>query len=263
MPKISVAGKGGTGKSVLTTLLAKAFLQKGYQVLIVDSDESNPGLYRMLGFQRAPADLMDFFGGPRRAMEPAREAGPLDPSTELKGLSLQTIPGRYLLAKDHLRLASVGKITGAFEGCACPLAEVLKTFLRRLFLQEREIVLVDMEAGVEHFGRGVEEYIDTILILVEPSFESIALAGKINLLARASGVKRAGAVINKVPSEEIGEKVKAELEKRNVPILGTVPYDEQVVRTCLEGGALEEGRAGESISEIADLLLRKTPAGPP
>ena len=69
------------------------------------------------------------------------------------------------------------------------MAEVLKTFLYRLFLKEREIVLVDMEAGVEHFGRGVEKHIDTLLILVEPSFESVALAAKINLLAQASGVR--------------------------------------------------------------------------
>ncbi|MBU1208771.1 MAG: P-loop NTPase [Proteobacteria bacterium] len=181
MQKISIAGKGGTGKSVLTTLLAKVLKEMGYRVLIVDADESNPGLYRMLGFHHGPSDLIDLFGGPRRVMELTREMGVPTHPLDNEKIYLRDIPGKYLMATDTLKLASVGKITGAFEGCACPMAEVLKTFLYRLFLKEREIVLVDMEAGVEHFGRGVERYIDTLLILVEPSFESVALASKINL----------------------------------------------------------------------------------
>ena len=189
MQKVSIAGKGGTGKSVLTVLLARVLQEMDYHVLIVDADESNPGLYRMLGFHHAPCDLIDLFGGPRRVMELTRETDVPTQALGKQRIYLQDIPDKYLMVTDALKLASVGKITGAFEGCACPMAEALKAFLGRLVLKEREIVLVDMEAGVEHFGRGVEKYIDTLLILVEPSFESVALAAKINLLAQASGVR--------------------------------------------------------------------------
>jgi CO dehydrogenase maturation factor len=168
---------------------------------------------------------------------------------------LQDIPARYLMATDALKLASVGKITGAFEGCACPMAEALKAFLGRLVLKEREIVLVDMEAGVEHFGRGVEKYIDTLLILVEPSFESVALAAKINLLAQASGVKGIGGVINKIPSPAMDRKMREELDKRKIKVLGVIPYDEQIAEACLEGKALEGGLARESTRKIARVLV--------
>ena len=255
MQKVSIAGKGGTGKSVLTVLLARVLQEMDYHVLIVDSDESNPGLYRMLGFHHGPRDLIDLFGGPRRVME---STGETDVPTQALGkerIYLRDIPDRYLMVTDALKLASVGKITGAFEGCACPMAEALKTFLGRLVLKEREIVLVDMEAGVEHFGRGVEKYIDTLLILVEPSFESVALAAKINLLAQASGVKVIGGVINKIPSPAIDHKMHEELDKRKIKVLGVIPYDEQIAQACLEGKVLEGGLARESIRRIARVLL--------
>jgi CO dehydrogenase maturation factor len=243
MRKISVAGKGGTGKSVLITLLAKSFAENGSRVLILDSDESNPGLYRMLGFEHAPSDLIEFFGGPRRAMGLSAESDSRGNPAFSEKISLQDIPAKYLLRENHITLASVGKITGAFEGCACPMAEVLKTFLSRLSPGEREVVLVDMEAGVEHFGRGVEKHIEALLIVVEPSFESIALAGKIYLMAQASGVKYTAAVLNKLTSAAIGQKMREEMGRRNVPILGAIPYDEQIARTCLEGKRLAGGQA--------------------
>jgi CO dehydrogenase maturation factor len=255
MPKVSIAGKGGTGKSVLTVLLAKVLKEMDYHVLIVDADESNPGLYRMLGFHHGPSDLIDLFGGPRRVMELTKETDVLTQALGKERIYLQDIPDRYLMITDALKLASVGKITGAFEGCACPMAEALKAFLGRLVLKEREIVLVDMEAGVEHFGRGVEKYIDTLLILVEPSFESVALATKINLLAQASGVKGIGGVINKIPSPAIDHKMHEELDKRNIKVLGVIPYDEQIAQACLEGKALEGGLARESTRKIARVLV--------
>jgi CO dehydrogenase maturation factor len=261
MKKVSIAGKGGTGKSVLTALLARALEEEGYQVLILDSDESNPGLYRMLGFNQAPSDLINLLGGPRRVMEfnqgkdSLKEKGAPTGTLSRERIYLQDIPGKYLVGKNRLQLASVGKITSAFEGCACPMAEVLKIFLGRIALREKEVVLVDMEAGVEHFGRGVEKYIDTLLILVEPSFESIALASKINLLAQASGVKNTGAVMNKITSPAINQKMQEELNRRRVRVIGMIPFDEEISESCLEGKSLEGSKAKENVRRIAQFLL--------
>ncbi|MFC1896690.1 P-loop NTPase [Thermodesulfobacteriota bacterium] len=262
MKKVAISGKGGTGKSVLTTLLARVLEEEGYSVLIIDSDESNPGLYRMLGFDRSPRDLIDFFGGPQKVTESTRsvsaqtQEGPSEGVSSREKFYLQDIPHQYLMPDNGVRLASAGKITKAFEGCACPMAESLKLFLESLVLREKETVLVDMEAGVEHFSRGVEKYIDTVLILVEPSFESIALAGKINFLAQSCGVQEIWAVLNKVTSEEVDHKLKDELAKRNINTLGAIPHDEQISISCLAGGVLNGPAAKEKVRKIARSLLR-------
>jgi CO dehydrogenase maturation factor len=262
MQKIAISGKGGTGKSVLTTLLATTLQEEGYKILIVDSDESNPGLYRMLGFNRSPRELMEFLGGPQKVAAMAK-ALPVKTNEEpprgtliKENFHLQEIPPQYLLARNGLQLASVGKITKAFEGCACPMGDALKIFLDRLVLKEKELVIVDMEAGVEHFGRGVEKYIDTVLILVEPSFESIALSAKINLLAQGSGVKNIGAVLNKVTTPEIEHRLEEELAKRNIKKWGAIPYDEQISLCCLEGRVLQGSAAKESVRRIIPILLQ-------
>jgi len=261
MKKVAVSGKGGTGKSVLTTLLATTLQEEGYEILIVDSDESNPGLYRMLGFNRSPRELMEFLGGPQKVAAIAKAFSAKtkeEPPGEIRRkekFHLQEIPAQYLIGRNGLQLASVGKITKAFEGCACPMGDALKIFLDRLVLNEKELVLVDMEAGVEHFGRGVERYIDTVLILVEPSFESIALSAKINFLAQGSGVQNIGAVLNKVTTLEIERRLEEELAKRNIKKWGTIPYDEQISLSCLEGRVLQGPTAKESIRRIIPSLL--------
>ena len=258
MQKVAISGKGGTGKSVTTTLLGTVLQEEGYSVLILDSDESNPGLYRMLGFNRAPSDLVDFFGGPRAAVELTNKGTAPDKEILSAGAALgekfylKDIPDEYLISGSGLKLASVGKITKAFEGCACPMAEVLKVFLKGLIPEDNQVVLVDMEAGVEHFGRGVEEYIDTVLILVEPSFESIALAAKVNLLARGSGVKKIGAVLNKVPGEQVEKRLREQLDQRGIETFGAIPYDEQISISCLEGTVLE----GETAKDRARVMVR-------
>ena len=256
MQKVAISGKGGTGKSVTTSLLGTVLQEEGYSALILDSDESNPGLYRMLGFSRAPRDLVDLYGGPKAAVELTKE-GAVPSAGGILGeeFHLKDIPEDYLIGGSGLKLASVGKITKAFEGCACPMAEVMKVFLNGLVPEDDQVVLVDMEAGVEHFGRGVEKYIDTVLILVEPSFESIALAAKINLLARGSGVRQIGAVLNKVPGEQVEEKLCAQLDKRAIEIFGVLPYDERISLSCMEGGVLEAADAKDGAREMVRSLM--------
>ena len=262
MKKISISGKGGTGKSMLTTLLANVLSGKGYTVLTVDSDESNPGLYRMLGFDESPRPLMDLFGGEKQVIAEIKrrttpdESKPQGEWLTREKFSLDDIPSIYILERDGLKLLTVGKITTAFEGCACPMAEVIKLFLEKLVLKDNEIALVDMEAGVEHFGRGVEKSLDTVLILVEPSFESVALAAKVNFLARGSRVDNIWAVLNKIPSQAIDEKLREELEKRGIKAIGTIYYDSQISEACLEGNPLGESQAREDVKKIVSSLFQ-------
>ena len=153
----------------------------------------------------------------------------------LPEIKVTDIPPAYIPAQNGIKFLMVGKIEDPFQGCACSMADVTRGFVSRLSLAENEIILIDMEAGVESFGRGVERSVDLVLSIVEPSFESMALAEKIVYMAEGMGINRAGAILNKVPSENIKEKMMAELEKRKVQILGTIHFDPRCRRRDLKG----------------------------
>ena len=177
--KISVCGKGGSGKSALTSLLANQAASRGLGVLVVDSDESNSGLFKMLGFENPPVPLMEPVGGKKELKQKMSNPNVLAESH----LSTKDIPSQHLIRRNGLMLISIGKILQALEGCACPMGVLNREFLKKLRLGENEIAIIDMEAGVEHFGRGIDESIDSVLLVVEPSFESLTVAEKIKELA--------------------------------------------------------------------------------
>ena len=248
--KISVCGKGGSGKSTLVSLLAKAAQARGLRTLVVDSDESNSGLYRMLGFDKPPTPLMVLVGGREGIKEKMNQPNLLS-ETEL---TLEQIPYPYVHKKNDLRLLSIGKIHQALEGCACPMGVLNREFLKKLRLGQDEIAIVDMEAGIEHFGRGIDNSIDVVLVVVEPSFESIALAEKIKDLA--SGInKKLWAVLNKTSSESLIAEIMAKLRNSEMETIGVISYDASVFLSGLKGDTLSRGRATRQAAEILNSLL--------
>jgi CO dehydrogenase maturation factor len=249
--KISVCGKGGSGKSTLVTLLANEARTRGYRVLVVDSDESNSAVYRMLGFAHPPTPLMELVGGKGSLKSKMSEPNVLRDSQIL----LEGIPGHYMVERDSLVLVSIGKILQSLEGCACPMGVLTREFLRKLHLKEKEIAIIDMEAGVEHFGRGIETSIDGVLLTVEPSFESISLAERVKGLASAIE-KSLWAVLNKIPSENLASKLKDELNKRHIEVIGVIPNDPEIFEACFEGRALGRGEASDRARRILDVLLK-------
>lgn len=251
--KISICGKGGSGKSTVVALLANEARARGYRVLVVDSDESNSGLFRMLGFDHPPVPLMELVGG-KRSLK--RKMG--QPNV-LKGTSIKTsqIPEEYLLRKDGLMLVSIGKILQSLEGCACPMGVLSREFLKKLVLQENELAIVDMEAGVEHFGRGVDTSIDSILIVIEPPLESVNVGQKIYDLASGIGLKNIWAIMNKVPSEEIATRLKAELEKNQIEVVGCIYYDADIFSLSLDGRIPAKGVAVLGIKEVMNSILTR------
>jgi CO dehydrogenase maturation factor len=262
--KISICGKGGSGKSTIVTLLANEFKARGYRVVVVDSDESNSGLYRMFGFDRPPIPLMELVGGKKGLKERMAvkfSSGESEPKMEILTLDrilVKDIPPQHIKESDGLRLVNIGKIIHSLEGCACPMGVLTREFLAKLCLDEDEVVIVDMEAGVEHFGRGIETSIDEVLVVVEPSFESLELALKVKQLADGARVNNTWAILNKITSDEIAMRLKDELVKRGLEIIGIVHYDPQVFEACLEGNRLGEGVASKEIREIVDAVLLKT-----
>jgi CO dehydrogenase maturation factor len=249
--KIAVSGKGGVGKSTTVSLMAKALARLNYSVLVLDTDESNPGLYRSLGFNKTPKPLYSLMSRFSYKEEPGEDTQWI----MLPEIKVTDIPPAYMLEQKGIKFLMVGKIEDPFQGCACSMADVTRGLVSRLSLREKEIILIDMEAGVESFGRGVGRSVDLVLSIVEPSFESMALAEKIVYMAEGMGINRAGALLNKVPSEAIQEKMIRELEKRNVQTLGTIHFDPKVQEAGFEGRPPMDSKAGEEVEEITQVLI--------
>jgi len=263
--KVSVCGKGGSGKSTLVALLAHELHRRGRRVLVVDSDESNACLHWMLGFHRPPRPLLELVGGKKnvqRALRSGFDRGEDEPKMSVLAspqVRVADLPQEYVGERDGLRLVAVGKIHQALEGCACPMGVLSREFLKKLRLEPTETVVVDMEAGVEHFGRGVETSVDAVVGVVEPSLESVLLTERVRQLALGSGAKFAGAILNKVASKELAAALARQVKDRQVPVLGTIRHHDEIVRACLAGNALDSAAAQEEISSILDALLAGEP----
>ena len=252
--KIAVCGKGGSGKSTVVALLARALRDGGARVLVVDSDESNPGLYRVLGFDQRPRPLLEIVGGKKQVFPTfSEEKEHKDSILTREAFHVADLPNDYVVERDGIGLVCVGKILQSLEGCACPMGVLSREFLKRLSLQEDEMVVVDMEAGVEHFGRGVETSIDSVLIVTEPSYDSLELAEKISALAAEVGVERVWTILNKIGSEEIASRLQKELEEKNISVIGSIGYEPEIFEAGLEGRPV---RRDELETDVGNILGR-------
>jgi CO dehydrogenase maturation factor len=249
--KIAVCGKGGSGKSTIVALLANEARSRDYGVLVVDSDESNSGLYRILGFDHPPVPLMELVGGKKGLKQ--KMAQPNIFSADR--IAPEDISPQYIAQKDGLRLVSIGKILQSLEGCACPMGVLSREFLKKLTMQPNELVIVDMEAGVEHFGRGVETSIDSVLIVVEPPLESVEVAQKIYHLAKGLHLRNIWAVLNKVTSDNIAVKVGTEMKRKGIRVIGRLHFDADLLESSVEGKVPAGGKAAEEIQGVLDIIL--------
>jgi len=237
--KVIVAGKGGCGKSTVSTLLAKALAKRGSRVLVIDTDESNFGLHTHLGLKR-PEDFMNYFGGKKVLFEKVKSIQ--------KRWQIGELPAEYLAEKGNLKLMAMGKIYDFGEGCACPINALSSRFLEILELKDDEFLIADTDAGIEHLGRGVEKGCDLILVVVEPSQESIGLANRITVMAKSID-KPVYYILNKIDSKTEGLLLEALDGSR---IIATLPQDERIFRYGLEGRELDLNVEG--IEDLVDFL---------
>lgn len=250
--KIAVCGKGGSGKSTISALLAKE-MAKTKNVLVLDIDESNYGLHSQLGME-APKDLMEYFGG-KTGFKEKQRATPK--KTQFLGLaasgstsgqpaqqqsrffdkrwSFSDLPPEFVEEKDGVKLMAVGKIHNFGEGCACPMGILTREFLENLDLEKDEFVIVDTEAGTEHFGRGVDKDFDLILVIVDPSYESLKLSKKFDEFGAQCGC-RVYFVLNKV-EPDIMEEMLASVNCANV--VAEIPERREIFKASLKGEELD------------------------
>jgi len=256
--RISVSGKGGSGKSTIVALLAEELALRGRRVIVVDSDESNACLHWMLGFDHPPRPLLELVGGKKNVQRQMRKTFSDGSDSGMAVLSrpelaVRDLPTDYLVENDGQVLVTVGKIHQSLEGCACPMGVLSREFLKKLQLADDEMLLVDMEAGIEHFGRGVETSIDAVVAVVEPSLESLFLAEKVQQLASQAGANFAGVIVNKVHSADVASTLSTELRSRQVPTIGTVHYHEELFAASLAGHRIH--LTGDEVPNIVDKLL--------
>ncbi|MGC9515123.1 P-loop NTPase [Methanocrinis sp.] len=247
--KALVCGKGGSGKSTVAALLAKSMARRGYGVLVVDSDESNYGLHRQLGME-LPSTLMDYFGGKRKMMEKLRRSFTEGEQVSLfdHKWTLDEIPAEATAEKNGVRLLAIGKIHDFGEGCACPMGALSKKFLDNIQVGEKEMVIVDTEAGIEHFGRGVEAGCDAILAVLDPSYESLLLSKKIEEISEKIN-KPLYFVLNRVDEERKAAMLESLDEKK---VAASIPETKDIFRAGLAGEEFDFTVA--EVERLADLL---------
>ena len=228
--KLILCGKGGSGKSTVSALLARAYEARGYKVLVVDSDESNFGLHRQLGLP-LPEDFTHFFGHKKGIYEDGAQ------DVFAGGWHLEDIPEDYCSSDGAVRLMAIGKIADAGEGCACAMGALAKTFLEHLLLRDDEVAIIDTEAGIEHFGRGVDRFADVILMIADPSYESVQLAGKITEMGKTFD-KPVYIVLNKVDEQQ--KELMEEAVGDKGTIIAAVMHDRGILTAGLKGEKLEK-----------------------
>ena len=239
--KIAVCGKGGAGKSTTTALLSGALEMLGYRSLILDTDSSNGGLWRKLGLSGPPQPLCAEDGPPQFLAK--------DP------LYLDDIAPPYIAQNGRRSMVLAGKLEDPLLGCACSIGAFAKTLIDNITLNPNELVIADQEAGVESFGRGVEQGCDTVLILVEPSSESIELAEKIQYMAQGLGIHRIRAIMNKVEDEAQEEFLQEALSARSIRYLGALALRRDIRSCNLYGTGLTQEFCYLVAGQLARFLL--------
>jgi CO dehydrogenase maturation factor len=221
--KIAITGKGGVGKTTLTALLAQVYAASGRQVLAVDADPS-PCLAGALGFpaelraRLSPISEMDELIYERTGARPGTVGGffTINPRVD-------DLPERFSVLHRDVRLLEMGAVDIGGSGCICPESAMLKTLFTHLLFRKDEVLILDMYAGVEHLGRATVDFVDAMIVVVEPTLRSLGTAAQIKKLASDIGLMRLWLVGNKVRNQDEADFL--ERETPGLPLLGILPAD--------------------------------------
>jgi CO dehydrogenase maturation factor len=251
--KIAISGKGGVGKTLLASLLAKIFAQSGYSVIAIDADP-DANLAATLGFSDPDkitpiSDMADLIEE-RTGARPGQSA----PYYKLNP-KVDDIPDRYAAKIDGIRLMLMGRVKRGGSGCYCPESALLQTLMSHLLIARNEVVIMDMEAGIEHLGRGTARAVDKLIIVVEPGRRSIETALSIRGLASEIGLENLAVVGNKVKNESDREFIISNLP--GFDFLGLIPFDQAIVEADHANLSPVESseRVREAVTEIYNALL--------
>ena len=242
--KLGIVGKGGVGKTTLSSLICQAYVARGKRVLAVDTD-SNPNLAMSLGLDEETADTAPVVP---RALVVGGGDGGMTPQRLIADYGLTTPAGVTLL--HAMRVDQAG------AGCSCADHYMVRSLLGAAIDEEADITLVDMEAGLEHLSRsgGTLAYADVLLMIMEPTHKSVMTAGRTVPLARELGIPRIYGVGNKAKGEADVELFKTLSAEYGVPLAAIVPWDADVPMVDRRGGPLNPDEA-QSVRDVVEQII--------
>lgn len=231
--KIAVAGKGGTGKTFVSSTLAWLVSRCGYTTLAIDAD-SAPNIGVSLGLEESEATGIVPVSENEELIEAKTGTGypgvySLNFSVDdvVKQFSVPTPAGVHLLV--------MGTVVSMGSGCTCPANSIIRALLRHLIFERNEAVILDMEAGLEHIGRGTAEGVDVLLVVSDANRKSLALAGTLARMGREAGIPRILFVGNRV--RDAGETgiIRRFAAEQGLAIAALIPFDPAVAQAGIDG----------------------------
>lgn len=257
--KIAVSGKGGVGKTTFAAMLAKNLAQRGFKVLAVDADP-DANLGQALGFP-------DY-----NKLVPVSEMKELiDERTDSQGGAMGTffklnptvgdLPEKLSVEHEGVRLMVMGTVQKGGGGCICPASTMLKALMSHLVLLGKDVLILDMEAGLEHLGRGTARGVDFLVVVVEPGRRSVDTANHIRELAKDIGLTRILIVGNKVRGEADREYLQKSLA--GFTFLGFIEYDTQIIEADMKAAcpAHTAEKAKMAVRDMAQRLVEMATKG--
>lgn len=253
--KLAIGGKGGVGKTTITGLLARilAVKNEGGRVIAIDADPVT-NLAAALGIPEdkpiTPVSQLSDLIAERTGAKPGTMGGffTLNPKVD-------DIPDRFSLERDGVKLLVMGTVQQGGSGCICPESTILKALMMHLVLVRDEIVLMDMEAGVEHLGRATTASVDALLLVVNPGARSRNAAHRIKKLGEDVGIKRFLVLGNRVRNKEDEALIQDDL--KDFEIMGFIPELTEVADADREGVRPFENieDAPDALNQLADRLI--------
>ncbi len=223
--KLAISGKGGVGKTTVAGTLARILAARGMRVLAVDADPdanlaSAVGVPPQAAESIVPIAEMSGLVRERTGAEP----GAMAPVYKMNP-RVDDIPESMAVEAHGVRLLRLGTVKKGGAGCICPESALLRALISHLLLAEKDVVILDMEAGLEHLGRGTARGVDAMLVVVEPGRRSLQTADAAGRLAAEIGIPRVAMVVNKVTAADAGF---CNDLAQQYDVLGCLPFDEKV-----------------------------------
>jgi len=253
--KIAITGKGGVGKTTLAAGLASEFSREGKKVFAIDADP-DANLALTLGFPN-PSRIKPLIKLKKLIEERTHaKVGSLNPYFKLNP-RVDDIPEKYFVHHKGINLMVMGTVRGGGLGCTCPENAFLRALLSHLMLEREEVVILDMEAGIEHLGRGTARGVDQLIVVVEPGTRSIQTAYRIKDLAKDIGIENVVVVGNKIRTNSNREFLISNMP--DFRFLGFIPYEEKIVEADLANVSLFDLNKGilPEIEQIAGKIKKE------